>query len=71
MDSLSEKSRSVILPSVTLEHGERYGMLTVLRKRGHRYSVGCECGWRFKVSARKLMKGEVKACLKCRHRSPR
>ena len=59
------------LAPINLEHGERYGKLTVLRKRGRRYSVGCVCGWRFKVSARKLMTGQVKACLKCRNASSR
>ena len=53
------------LAPVTLEHGEKYGKLTVLRKRDNRYSVGCECGARMLVSARKLMRGTVKACLRC------
>jgi hypothetical protein len=39
----------VNLPPTTLEHGERYGSLTVLRKitskkRGPRYQCGCDCG---------------------------
>lgn len=42
----------------TLEHGEKYGSLTVLRKvkKDHRWKVGCTCGARFEVSARKLMR---------------
>ena len=53
------------LPPVTLDHGERYGKLIVLRKRDNRYSVGCTCGRRILVTARKLMKGETKSCGKC------
>lgn len=58
------------LPSITLEHGERYGKLTVLYKcssdkRGPKYRVGCACGHRLKVSAKKLMRGEVKECRRC------
>lgn len=53
------------LAPVTLEHGERYGKLTVLRKRDNRYSVGCECGFRFLVRKNLLMKGAVKACPRC------
>lgn len=53
------------LRPIVLEHGERYGKLTVLRKRGRRYSVGCECGFRFLISAKKLMSGKVTACTKC------
>ncbi len=53
------------LAPITLEHGERYGKLIVLRQRDNRYSVGCECGFRFLVTARKLMSGEVKACGRC------
>lgn len=55
----------------TLEHGERYGKLTVLRKlvskkRGPRYICGCECGCsKVKATANELLKGRVKACLKC------
>lgn len=53
------------LAPIVLEHGERYGQLTVLRKRGKRYSVGCVCGFRFLVSRNKLMRGHVKACRQC------
>lgn len=60
------------LAPVTLKHGEIYGSLTVLEpiKRGGRgthYRVGCVCGWRKDhYSARKLMRGEVKKCSRCR-----
>lgn len=53
------------LSPVRLEHGERYGKLTVLRKRGRRYRCGCECGFRQLVSAKALMSGRVKACDRC------
>ncbi len=58
------------LAPVTLSHGERFGSLTVLKQiktaRGQRYLCGCECGFSgVIVSAGKLMKGTVKACLKC------
>ena len=49
------------LRAITIEHGEKYGSLTVLRKRDNRYSVGCTCGRRILVTARKLMKGETKS----------
>ena len=50
-----------------LEHGERYGKLTVLRKTpSGKYLVGCACGFSgIKVSAKKLMRGEVKSCRSC------
>ncbi len=57
---------------MTLEHGERFGKLTVLRrldseKRGPRYICGCVCGFKnVRASANELMKGRVTACLKCR-----
>lgn len=59
------------LAPVTLEHGERFGKLTVLRKinskkRGPRYVCGCACGFSgFIATANQLMRGRVKACLKC------
>lgn len=76
MDSLAEEGGGVNLAPVTFEKGERIHKLTVLEKwksdnRGPRWRVGCECGWQFNVSARKLMRGEVKACLKCSGRSTR
>jgi hypothetical protein len=60
----------VIAVPVTIEHGERFGKLTVLRrletKRGIRYRCGCVCGYqRVMVRAAQLMKGSVSACLKC------
>jgi len=57
--------------NVSLEHGERYGKLTVLRKivskkRGPRYACGCACGYRGVIAtANQLMRGRVTACLKC------
>lgn len=60
------------LAPIALEHGERFGKLTVLEKltsknRGPRYRCGCVCGCQKVVTtARKLMRGEVKSCLKCR-----
>ena len=58
------------LKPVTLEHGEKFGRLTVIEpiktKRGIRYRVGCLCGYSgLLVKANHLMKGRVKACLKC------
>lgn len=53
------------LAPVTLEHGDTFGKLTVLRKRDNRYSAGCECGRRILVTATKLMRGHVKACPRC------
>lgn len=55
---------------IELEHGERYGKLTVLKKiktkRGIRYRCGCTCGNSDTiVRAAQLMKGSVTACLKC------
>lgn len=52
------------LKPYVIEMGERFGKFTVLRKRDHRYSVGCECGTRFLVTARKLKRGEAK-CRGC------
>ena len=56
---------------VKLDHGERYGKLTVLAKvknyRGKTlYRCGCVCGFSSTfLTARKLMSGKVKACRKC------
>lgn len=60
-----------LIAPVTLEHGERYGKLTVLKevrtKRGTRYRVGCQCGYSgMLVKAKHLMEGRIGACLKCR-----
>lgn len=56
------------LQPAKLKHGERYGRLTVLYKRpsDRKYKCGCACGWRIYVSARKLMRGEVKSCERCK-----
>jgi predicted SprT family Zn-dependent metalloprotease len=62
----------MILAPVTLEHGERYGKLTVLEKivskeRGPKYKCGCACGFqRVFAKASDLMRGRVNSCLKCR-----
>ena len=58
------------LAPVELQHGERYGKLTVLAKvktrRGWRYRVGCDCGYSgMLLRARQLMKGRITACTKC------
>ena len=58
------------LAPIELQHGERYGKLTVLRKvktsRGWQYRVGCVCGFTGTIlRASQLMKGKVTACLKC------
>ena len=61
------------LAPVTLEHGEVFGKLTVLRKikpkggkRGPEYICGCECGTKKTiVRASDLMKGRVKSCFRC------
>ena len=59
------------LAPIELQHGERYGKLTVLTKvrtnRGWFYRVGCVCGYNgMLLRAAQLMKGSVTACLKCR-----
>lgn len=61
------------LAPVTLEHGERFGKLTVREriktKRGTRYICGCVCGYPNVIArAGQLMKGRVTACLKCSSR---
>lgn len=54
-----------------LEHGDKFGNLTVLKKirtpSGRtRYRVGCTCGNSSRlVRATDLTKGRVTACLKC------
>lgn len=58
------------LEPVELQHGERYGRLTVLEKvrtnLGWRYRVGCVCGYSgMLLRAGQLMKGSVTACLFC------
>lgn len=54
------------LKKLQIEHGDRFGKLTVLREvaasRGQRFEVGCVCGGRFKVRVSKLRKGEVTSC---------
>lgn len=61
------------LAPVTLNHGEIYGQLTVLAifKRGggrpNHYRVCCACGFsKDHYSARKLMRGLVTKCSRCR-----
>lgn len=54
-----------------LQHGERFGKLTVLRRvkknrSGQRYKCGCVCGSKDTVaSATALMKGRVTSCRAC------
>lgn len=54
-----------------LEHGERFGKLTVLRRvkknrSGQRYKCGCVCGSKDTVaSATALMKGRITCCRAC------
>jgi hypothetical protein len=63
------------LAPIQLEHGERYGHLTVLEKvkgeyQGWKYRCGCECGnSAFFVRAGALMSGRVKACNRCEERA--
>jgi hypothetical protein len=56
----------------TLEHGEVYGSLKVLRKiPSGRYVCGCECGNpHVIVRAKPLMSGRVKHCYRDVHRVP-
>lgn len=61
------------LKPYTIEPGERFGKLLVLRrakkKPGGRpalWVVGCDCGSRFKARGADLRKGRVTACLKCK-----
>ena len=62
---------SIVLPTLTIEHGDRFGKLTVLRKfkskkRGPRYVCGCVCGCsKVIVTGGQLAKGRVTACLRC------
>lgn len=53
---------------MTLNHGERYGKLTVLGKAEHgRYKCACVCGFSdVKVRAKALMSGRVKSCRRCK-----
>ena len=60
----------MILKQPTLNHGERYGKLTVLGKvktaHGWKYRVGCVCGNSRELhNAYRLMKGKVTQCGKC------
>ncbi len=62
---------------MNLEHGERFGKLTVLKRAtnakgrgGHvgnaRYRCGCECGYSgLIVRGTDLRSGKVWACVKC------
>ena len=57
--------------AATLEHGERFGKLTVLRRTklqrsGQNYRCGCVCGSKNTIaSAEALMKGRVTQCKAC------
>lgn len=70
------QGQGVNLAPVELEHGERYGKLTVLRKvmapagkkRGPKWMCGCDCGNTRAVKTRQLMRGEVTACVRCMSR---
>jgi hypothetical protein len=58
------------LKPVELEHGEKYGKLTVLgkvkTKNGVRWRCGCVCGYSgMLVRTNDLLKGRVTSCLKC------
>lgn len=52
---------------VILEHGERYGKLTVLEKRPNgKYRCGCTCGFSMvKARAKALTSGRVTSCRRC------
>ena len=52
---------------IVLDHGERYGSLTVLKKLpSGKYKCGCICGFTgVKASAKALMRGFVKSCKRC------
>lgn len=60
------------MESLTLEHGERFGRLTVLgavktKKHGTRYRCGCACGNSgFLTKATRLMRGVDRSCGRCR-----
>ena len=59
------------LKPVTMEKGEVYGKLTVLAKvktkNGLKWRCGCQCGFSgVLVRTNELLKGKIKACLKCR-----
>lgn len=52
---------------ITLEHGEIYGSLKVLRKEGSRYLCGCACGHKQHFRAKALMRADgVRSCRKCK-----
>jgi hypothetical protein len=64
------------LKPVELEHGERYGKLTVLRKHSTKrkgsilWRCGCVCGYSgVLVRTNDLLKGRVTSCLKCSQHS--
>lgn len=66
----------MILAPTDLQHGERYGRLTVIRKaankagRGPKYVCGCACGYApVFVKASHLTSGRVTACVKCATRA--
>lgn len=55
---------------VTLEHGQQFGQLTVLKRletnRGIRYRCGCTCGYaRVRANATQLIQGRITSCDKC------
>lgn len=72
MHSHQKQSARVNHKPIQLEHGERYGKLTVLekvisRKRGPKYKCGCACGFQpIYLKARQIMKGEIKSCHRCK-----
>jgi hypothetical protein len=62
---------SIALPTLTIDHGERFGKLTVLekirsKKRSPKYRCGCVCGYsKVEATAQQLMRGRKTSCLKC------
>ena len=62
------------LAPVTLEHGEIFGQLKVLKKLPcGKYRVGCECGFsRDAYRANALMRADgVRKCSRCRKQDKR
>ena len=47
----------------TLEHGDRFGSLTVIAKAGRKWKCGCACGNSyFYAKANELLRGKVREC---------
>lgn len=59
-----------VIATTALEHGSRFGDLTVLRpchtKNGLKYRVGCACGLQMLLRPGQLTGGRYTACGRCK-----